>query len=235
MASVRKFLFDTSFDPEVRQPEPRRPEPQPAPEPEVPPAPSFSEEELESARSAAWQEGHDQGREQALAEARVAAETTSAEALTLIAGRLREGLDRLDAERDVTLAEVLQNAMTVLRKLFPALSARHGLSEIEALVRSCLERLHEEPRVVVRAPDALLDILRGHLDELKLDAAYEGRVVLLADDDLGPDDARIEWADGGAERNGRRLWAEIDEILSHAVAAQANTDEPAERPEQPVA
>lgn len=230
--TVRKFLFDTSFDPEVRRPEPRRPEP--APEPEAPPPPSFSEQELEAAREAAFREGLEQGREQALAEAREAAEAAGARALTLLAERLKQALEQLDAQREAATVEVLGSAMAVLRKLFPLLGERHGLTEIEGLVRGCLERLHEEPRVVVRAPDALLDALRGRMDELKLEAAYEGRVVLLADDGLGPADARIEWADGGAERDGRRLWAEIDEILSHAVTASAVAAEPAEASAQPV-
>lgn len=230
--TVRKFLFDTSFDPEVRRAEPRAPEP--APEPEVPPPPSFSEEELQAAREAAFREGWEQGREQALAEARGAAEAAGAQALTLLAERLKQALQRLDAQREAATVEVLGSAMAVLRKLFPLLGERHGLAEIEGLVRGCLERLHEEPRVVVRAPDALLDELRRRMDALKLEAAYEGRVVLLADEELGPSDARIEWADGGAERNGRRLWAEIEEILSHAVTAGAAAAEPAEASAQPV-
>ncbi|SMF67641.1 flagellar assembly protein FliH [Tistlia consotensis] len=230
MGNVRKFLFDTSFDPEVHRAEKRRAEPEPA----APPPPSFSEEELQAAREAARLEGYQLGREEALDEARGTAEAAGAQAMALFAERMRQSLQQLDGRRDAALVEVLESAMTVLGKLFPALSERHGLGEIEALVRSCLERLHEEPRVVVRAPDALLDELRGRMDGLKLEAAYEGRVVLLADDDLGPGDARIEWADGGGERNGRRLWAEIEEILSHAVAASAETVEPAAPPAQPV-
>ncbi len=242
MSSTRKFLFDTSFDPDVRPPEPKQPEPEVVAEPE-PELPSFSEEELEAAREAAFREGLEQGHAQGLAEARQAAEAASAQALTLLAERVKLSLQKLDAQRDAAMVEVLESAMAVVRKLFPALSARDGLTEIEGLVRSCLERLHEEPRVVLRAPDELLDTLRGRLDELKLEAAFEGRMVLLADDTLGPGDARIEWADGGAERNGRRLWAEIDEILAHAVAASgaaaataapATPSESAERPTQPV-
>lgn len=230
MAVARKFLFDTSFDPQARRPEPLAPQIDPEPAPPAPP--SFSQEELEAASTAARQEGFESGREQALAEARETAEAEAARATTLFAERLEQAIERLDARRQTALVEVLASATAILRKLFPELGRRHGLAETEALVRSCLEQLHEEPRVVVRAPDALLDVLRQRLDALKLAAAYEGRVVLLADDTLGPGDARIEWADGGAERDGRRLWAEIEEILSHTVAAATDTSDPAEGPEQ---
>lgn len=220
MTNARKFLFDTSFDLEVRRPQPHRPEPElEAP----PPPPSFSEEELQATRDAAFRAGWEEGSAQAQAEARRSAEAAGTRALALIGDSLRQALERLDERREAAMVQALDGAVAVLRKLFPLLSERHGLGEIEGLVRNCLERLHEEPRVVVRAPDALLDALRLRLDELKLEAAYEGRVVLLADDELGPGDARIEWADGGAERSGRLLWGEIEEILSHALAATEAT------------
>ncbi|MEX0760621.1 MAG: hypothetical protein WD100_13655, partial [Tistlia sp.] len=185
MTNARKFLFDTSFDPEARQAAPAAPPPAPA----APPPPSFSAEELEAVREAAYREGADQGRDQALSEARRSAESTGAEALSVLAAGVQEALGRLDERREAATVQVLESAIAVVRKLFPLLSERHGLGEIEGLVHACLERLHEEPRVVVRAPDDLLDALRGRMDALKLAAAYEGRVVLLADEELGPGDA----------------------------------------------
>ncbi len=116
--------------------------------------------------------------------------------------------------------------MTVVRKLFPSLAQRHGLDEVEGLVAECLGRLRDEPRVVVRVADELLDPLKAHMDRLSEHSGFEGRVVLLADEGLSDSDVRVEWADGGAERDSGRLWREIDEILARALGPTRQKAEP---------
>ena len=50
-------------------------------------------------------------------------------------------------------------------------------------------------------------------------AGFEGKIVLLAQSDLQAGDVRVEWADGGAERDIGLLWREIDAIVERAVGA----------------
>lgn len=71
---------------------------------------------------------------------------------------------------------------------------------------------------MVRVPDALFDEAKERIDASAAAAGYAGKVVVLADPALGPEDARVEWADGGAERDMTRFWAEIDEAAKRAVA-----------------
>jgi flagellar assembly protein FliH len=80
-----------------------------------------------------------------------------------------------------------------------------------------LSELHDEPRLVVRVADALLDPLNESLQAARSSAGFEGKIVLLADDSVANGDIRIEWADGGAERDSTRLWREIDEIVARAL------------------
>ena len=82
----------------------------------------------------------------------------------------------------------------------------------------CLHRVLDEPRIVFRVADDLLDNLSGRIDAMARQAGFHGKVVLLADSGLGASDCRIEWADGGAERDMTRFWAEIDETAKRAVA-----------------
>ncbi len=89
--------------------------------------------------------------------------------------------------------------------------------------------------MVIRIADALLDPLRERLDEVAAKAAFDGKVVLLADEALAPSDVRVEWADGGAERDTGRLWAEIDQVLERnlgdsRLGAPAPGDTAAETP-----
>ena len=61
--------------------------------------------------------------------------------------------------------------------------------------------------------DALLDDAREKLTEIARTRGFEGRLVVLADPDVAKGDCRIEWADGGLERN----QAAIDLAITQAV------------------
>src|SRR3546814_12394205 len=104
----------------------------------------------------------------------------------------------------------LEAALTVVRKLFPQLARSHGLDELHAVVEQCLERLRDEPRVVIRCADADLDALQTRAEQAAARSGFEGKLVFLADERLKTGDLRVQWADGGAERNQKALWRGID-------------------------
>ena len=56
---------------------------------------------------------------------------------------------------------------------------------------------------------------------------FPGKLIILVDDELGQSDCRVEWADGGAERDTARTWREIEATLDRAMIALANPDETA--------
>jgi flagellar assembly protein FliH len=113
--------------------------------------------------------------------------------------------------------EAIETALTIVRKLFPRLAKAHGMAEIEAVVGESLSRLRDEPRVVVRVADSLLDAVNERVKELAAKAGFEGRIVLIAQDDLQAGDIRVEWADGGAERDSGVLWHQIDDIIERVM------------------
>lgn len=221
MTQPRKFLFDNSFDAPSH---PKRLEETAAPVPEPPPG--YSEEELQAARELARREGEEAGRAAGLEEAAASRE----QAMLGLAQRLSADLGQLfhDAEERAHDAErqALETARAVLQRLFPALAAREGPEEILVLLRESLGLARAEPRVVVRVADENLDGLREQLDALREVAGFEGRVVLLADAELGASDIRVEWADGGIERHAERIWQEIDAILQRGLGAARHPDQP---------
>ena len=201
---TKRYLFTTDFD-ELSENERAQAPRQPA-------APSFSAEDLAQAETAAFAAGRDAAR----AEARASQEQTIADALGRLEVLLGQAEASLAEHHQARLRNAVEVAMAALRKLFPDLARRHGLEEAMALLASCLERLDDEPRLVIRIADAALDAVKMRVDSLTQRCGYEGRVILLADDSLAEGDLRIEWADGGAERDSGRLWQEIEEILAGA-------------------
>jgi flagellar assembly protein FliH len=63
----------------------------------------------------------------------------------------------------------------------------------------------------------MFDAMQQRLASLTGAAGFAGKVVLLADESLDVADARIEWAEGGAERDTKRLLSDIDAALAHAL------------------
>jgi flagellar assembly protein FliH len=200
MATVRKFQFDVEFDAAGRAPAPKR-----EAEPSPPPPPSYSEEELAAASQAAFQ----QGRAAGAAEAARAAEASAAAALATLAAALAEARPGLEAALDRCRTEALTLAATVARKLVPSLLARDAVVAVESVLTDLLPQVVGEPRLVIRANDALIDALKQSVEALAARAGYAGRIILLGDGRLAGADCRIEWADGGAEHDTERLSREI--------------------------
>jgi flagellar assembly protein FliH len=210
MAAPQKFLFDRSFDlPDPPRAIPRKPPPPAAP----PPEPTFSKAELEAARAADIAEG----RETAMAEAARSAEERTAAALSAIAA----GVGQLISTQQRTTEEIQRRGVETLRmivqKTVPALAKKAPLVEVEALLADCLREAFDEPRVVLRVADAIFESVQARLQAITAATGFAGKLVLLADETLGPGDARVEWSEGGAERDTRRLLHDFDGALSRAL------------------
>jgi flagellar assembly protein FliH len=206
MSSQTKYLFERSFD-NVEQPRALSRKP--------PPEPPVSRAEFEAARGAAFAEGRKSG----LAEAALSAEERTAAALTTLAADIKALL----AQREECTADVERQAIeamrAIMRKAVPALCRKDPLAEIEAVIDACLHEAFEEPRIVLRIADAQFEPVQQRLAALAAAAGYAGKLVLLADNGLGPGDVRIEWAEGGAERQVPRLLSDIDAALARALDA----------------
>lgn len=240
MASVRKFLFDESFDVDLHphghghgyEPEYEEPAPEPPP-------PAFGEAELGAAREAGFQEGVAAGREaghvQGYAEGHAAGleEGTAAgraevaatvEALGAQAlDRIAHGVASLIAERDASNAarrdQPVHIALAIVRKLLPELARRSGVAEIEAMVRACVTELIDEPRLVVRVADDSLDIVRERLEATITSRGFGAKLMIVGDPALAAGDCRIEWAEGGAERDTARLLADVEQCAARLLEA----------------
>ncbi len=207
--NAQVYTFDTSFDdPEAVLREDRERERL---------VKRYTEVDLTAARQAAFAEGRETGRAEAMAEieARAAAALEQAARQLEALGAAQEAAARRMTEQGIAIAAAIAG------KAAPDLARRNALGEIEHVVADCLKRLAEEPRVVVRVHDSLLDPLRGRVDRLAEASGFAGTIVLLADANLAEGDCRVEWADGGAERDTARLWQEIETVVRRTIGNAA--------------
>ncbi len=201
---MAKFLFDHSFDTQTGKRPPR-----------TPARPTFSEEDLAAAEAQAYARGQAAG--QAAAQASI--EAMAAQAMRVLAERFSACAKAQAAAFDQRRLEAADLAFRIAGKLAPALMEREPRAEIEALVSQCLAEHEGEPRIVIRAAAPAVEDLSPRIDQIAAQSGYAGRIVLLPDERITNADCRIEWADGGAERNTSALNALIEAAVARYIDA----------------
>jgi flagellar assembly protein FliH len=220
VVAERKYMFDVDFGPppavHAAAPESMSDDDddlQEAAE-DLPPPATFTEEELLLAREASFEEGRQAG----LAEAAAASDRLLAEAMAAIAA----GVDTVKAQQeelaDVNLRTAVRVAQAVLKKVLPGACEKYAFEEVARVVEECVGHVLDEPRMVVRVSADLTDPIRDRLEAIAADQGFQGRVVVQADPRLVPGDCRVEWTDGGAERDQARLIRDIDEAVERSLA-----------------
>jgi len=229
MSAVTKFSFDTTFD----MPDPligHRQEQESAP-----PEPTFSAAELAAARTEGFKDGHQAG----FAESSGSLESAAAQALNDIVTRLATLGPICQAGLDRCRHDAIGIAHAVTRRTVELSAQETALQVIENVLGDVLSRVIDEPRVVIRVHNNLLDRLQLRMSSVTEKCGFPGSVILLAEPNLQIPDCRIEWADGGAEYSNESVLTEIDTVIERfragiGVAAldAAETDD-SSGPQQP--
>jgi len=204
MKSTAKYMFDEDFATGEK--------------------PTMTVVEAERRRLDAEAVAHRNGFAAGLAQAQGEANQRIATALGLIA----DGLSRLD--RALTgietrlETEAVEVAVAVAAKLAPELVAREPFAEISALANECFHQLVTTPHVVVRIGADIYETAKDKIEEIARARGFEGRLLVTCDAAMAPGDCRIEWADGGINRDQAATLATIDEVVGRYVAARSNVN-----------
>jgi flagellar assembly protein FliH len=212
-AAKRKFLFDTDFA--------GAPEGKPA-EPVI----TLAEHALKLAEAAVA--ARSRGYADAQSDAEIETGRRMADALEQIAARLAVANHALTAIEARLECEAVEVAVAVARKLAPALIAREPFAEIAALASDCFRQLIASPHIAVRVNDALYATAKDKLTDIVRARNFEGRLVVLAEPDIAPGDCRIEWADGGINRDSAAADAVIGAAVDGYVSARRDVAAPHE-------
>ena len=221
-----KFLFDTEFERDGRGTWRTHDEPDPAT------TPVHTAPEMEAAREEARAAGHAEG----LAQAKQGIDAVAAQHLEIIGAHLGESMGSISKAAEDARIEAAGLALLIARKLADTLIESEPIAEIEAMISSCLADLTGlggEHRVVVRAPLPLVDSLDERMTALTARIGFNGRLVVMGDETLAGTNCRVEWADGGAERDVAALEAKIEASVQRYVEASRATTAPG--PAEPTA
>ncbi|MCL2469011.1 MAG: FliH/SctL family protein [Alphaproteobacteria bacterium] len=201
---ARKFLFDVSFDKGMAAEEAAQQAPV-----------TYSEEDFTAAQKQAYEAGLEEGKK--------ILKEDEMNAMNKLLIRLDENLMRASQEVvarwQSQLGQLQSLALVIARKIMPTYIARHGMDEIESLVSRAISEMGREPRLVFRVPEPQFDEARTRINALVSQAAYAGKVVILGDPALGMSECRVEWADGGMERDVKKIWQDVGRLIGGAESA----------------
>ena len=189
---IRPFIFEQSFDILLNENEVDLKKE----EEEEEEVPTFSEEELQAAREAAYQEGMQAG----LQEAMHGIEQQVSATLDVVGATLGRIGEQQKVANEMIARETVDLAIAALEKLLPQFAREGGAAEVEVFVQGILTQILEEPRVAVTVSEELAGELEQNLIDLARLIGFGGAIVVVGDASLGPADCRIRWSEGDAER-----------------------------------
>lgn len=204
-ASSKPFMFDKSFDLAAMKA---------AEEKKI--VKTYSEEEMALIKEQAYSQGFVAGKEAALGEIQQQQATVMSH-INRLFERLAQDVWNVYAQQRQVASDI---ALTIARKIVPEYLKKNGLAEMTAAIESCLGEMINEPRLVLRVHEQHFDYVKREIDGMAERLGYAGKMIILADQTLGEHDCRLEWADGGMERNIDITWSEIDRhVARHSGAA----------------
>lgn len=201
MITARKFTFDRSFAKSARP---------------KPPAATFTADDLQAAREAAFLEGEAAGRQAAIE----SIEQATRQALDQLGQHIHQLFGQEDTRRSLMQAEAAQIGHALARKLAPNLLAENALAEVSAMVRDYLALYFDAPRLVIQVAPELADVMTELTERWCEEQAFGGTVIVNGAADLRGSDCRLEWADGGVERHEQQLQAELDRLVADFMEAR---------------
>ncbi len=204
MSAPAKFLFDIDFD-----------------APKVANTITLTDHEAKivDAESRGYGKGYADGQQEAQGEtARRLA--IAMEDISRSLDKLTRGLSGVEYRME---AEAVEVAVATGRKLAATLIARDPFAEIQALATECFRELVATPHVVVRVHDALYSEAQTRLADIARKTGFDGRLLVLAEPDIGAGDCRIEWADGGLTRDYTAIDTQIQDTVRRFVEARRET------------
>ncbi len=181
----------------------------PPPEPEITPEPEMIEPILTAAD---LEDARAEGRAAGRAEIEHGLAATRVQMLGLIARGMEDARAASAQVSEAATEAVARTMLSALAACLPALCARHGETELRALVRGLLPSLVNEPRITIRINPLMMQAMTGELTAL--DAELAERVVLIPAEQMPPGDARLSWQDGSAVRDARQVRIAVEDSLA---------------------
>lgn len=234
MAEFKKFMFDNFIveEPEekveeeavevVETPVPEIvPEPEPevedvqeaayeeVVEPEPEPVKTYTEEELAEQIRIAEQNGYEKG----FKSSQCSMDAASANVLNEINSRLLQLVTDEQKQNSEMEKQSLDLVLSIVRKLVPSLLSDEAKNIVNKFIADNFNNFKNESKLSFYIHPDIISCVQENIAKLANRHDFEGKIALHKDNSLGISDCRIEWENGGVERNAGHLADKIEAML----------------------
>ena len=177
--------------------------------PAKPKEPSYSQSELDAAVKSAEERGYEKGFNAATTEMQKAI----ASVLEEVNNRLMALLSGEDENKREAEASALKFAVELVRKLLPNLEAGVAKQEVEAFLSDNFSKFRGEKNLSFSFHPDMAAEIAPQLSKLAEKNDFEGKISVHKDINLNLSDCRVEWRNGGVERNTEEVLEKVENIL----------------------
>ena len=179
-------------------------------EPEKPKEPNYSQSELDAAVKSAEEKSYEKGFSAATTELQKAEATALEEINTRLVALLSGDVEnRREAE-----ASALKFAVELVRKILPNLEAGVAKQEVEAFLIDNFSKFRGEKNLSFSFHPDMAAEIAPQLSKLAEKNDFEGKISVHKDINMGLSDCRVEWRNGGVERNTEEVLEKVENILN---------------------
>lgn len=175
-------------------------------EPEV----SYSQDQLDEEVKRAEENGYEKG---------VLAASTEHEALTReLLLKINENLQALLSEakeRAIVLEEeYLRMSVEIVKHILPTLEASQAQAAVKRFLQDNFANFCSEERLSFSFNPSMVRPASEIISKLAAQNDFEGKIAIHKDESLSPADCRVEWLNGGVERNSDKMLEKVDKLLN---------------------
>ena len=173
--------------------------------------PSYSKEELDAAVKMAEEKAYEQGRAEAIGEEDKKRDLL----LEDISRQLTDIFAGLDKKATEVENSALQFAIELVRKILPTLEKERAEVEVKNFMAQNFANFAGQETLSFAFNPATVTLVADSIGKLAEQNDFEGKIAVHKDDTLGPSDCRIEWKNGGVERNVSETLYKVKELLDN--------------------
>lgn len=184
------------------------------PEPQAVVAPTYSEEEMNAAKTAAQKLGYEEGYRAKTEE--IDNQTTGLLVeLDKHIGDLLSQKEQLQKELERDFMEL---NLAVIKKLLPHISQEHAEEILTQFLNENFANFKSEAKLSFYFNPDIIGKMQAQIANLARINDFEGKIALHKDASLGVSDCRVEWENGGVQSGSDKLLEKVNNLLEETAA-----------------
>lgn len=172
--------------------------------------PRYNALEMDKARAESFVDGQETGYKKAIE----SIEHDISVKLEVLSAQIKEVLELQQKIGESLFKETLKVSLLMAQRILPTFYEKAAKDEVETVVNECFSSLLTQSRVVIHVNEKLVKPIQERASKMAEKVGFDGRISVLADDEIDVIDCSVEWAEGGVHKVTRHIWQNFEAILA---------------------